>query len=75
TTLSEIIRMRDYIAGFSLDDRINKLRLNADRADVIVPAAQIYISAMQWAGATDIAVPDLGLKDGILQVVYQQLTK
>ncbi|WP_375444892.1 Ppx/GppA phosphatase family protein [uncultured Fibrella sp.] len=75
TTLSEIIRMRDYIAGFSLDDRINKLRLNADRADVIVPAAQIYISAMQWAGATDIAVPDLGLKDGILQVVYQQLAK
>ena len=75
TTVAEIIRMRDYIAGFSLDDRINKLRLNADRADVIVPAAQIYISAMQWAGATNIAVPDLGLKDGILQTVYQHLKK
>jgi exopolyphosphatase/guanosine-5'-triphosphate,3'-diphosphate pyrophosphatase len=75
TTLAEIIRMRDHIAGFSLEERINKLRLNADRADVIVPAAEIYISAMRWAGATDIAVPDLGLKDGILQVVYQQLKK
>jgi exopolyphosphatase / guanosine-5'-triphosphate,3'-diphosphate pyrophosphatase len=75
TTLAEIQRMHDYIAGFSLDDRINKLRLNADRADVIVPAAEIYLAVMQWAGATEIAVPDLGLKDGILQTVYQQLKK
>lgn len=73
TTLAEIIRMHDYIAEFSLEDRINKLRLNADRADVIVPAAEIYISVMQWAGATDITVPDVGLKDGILQLVYEQL--
>lgn len=75
TTLAEIQRMHDYIAGFSLDDRINKLRLNADRADVIVPAAKIYMSVMEWAGATEISVPDLGLKDGILQTVYQQLKK
>jgi len=75
TTLSEIRRMKDYIAGFSFEDRQNKLRLNADRADVIVPAAEIYISAMTWAGANEIVVPDLGLKDGILQLVYEQLTK
>lgn len=75
TTLSEIIRMKDYIAGFSLDDRINKLRLNADRADVIVPAAEIYISVMQWAGAQSIIVPDLGLKDGIIQLVYDRICK
>lgn len=73
TTLAEIVRMHDYIAEFSLEDRINKLRLNADRADVIVPAAEIYISVMQWAGATEITVPDLGLKDGILKLVYEQL--
>lgn len=75
TTLAEIQRMHDYITSFSLDDRINKLRLNADRADVIVPAAKIYLAVMEWAGATEIAVPDLGLKDGILQTVYQQLKK
>ena len=74
TTLSEIERMKNYIAGFSFEDRQNKLRLNADRADVIVPAAEIYISVMRWAGATEIVVPDLGLKDGILQLVYEQLT-
>ncbi|QHV96343.1 Ppx/GppA phosphatase family protein [Spirosoma endbachense] len=75
TTLTEIERIRDYIAGFDQEDRINKLRLNADRADVIVPAAGIYISVMRWAGADKIIVPDLGLKDGIIQLVYAQLGK
>ncbi len=75
TSRAEIERMRHYIAGFSLEDRINKLRLNADRADVIVPAADIYISVMKWAGADTIVVPDLGLKDGIIQLVYSQLKR
>ncbi|GAB4027618.1 Ppx/GppA phosphatase family protein [Spirosoma koreense] len=75
TTRSEIERIRNYIASFSQEDRINKLRLNADRADVIVPAADIYISVMKWAGATTIVVPDLGLKDGIIQLVYSQLKR
>ena len=73
TTLAEIERIKNHIAGFSLDDRINKLRLNADRADVIVPAAEIYIAVMKWAGADSIMVPDLGLKDGIIQLVYSRL--
>lgn len=73
TTLEEIERIRNYVASFSQDDRINKLRLNADRADVIVPAADIYISVMRWAGASTIMVPDLGLKDGIMQLVYEQV--
>ncbi|SOD92331.1 Ppx/GppA phosphatase family protein [Spirosoma fluviale] len=75
TSRAEIERIRNYIAGFSQEDRINKLRLNADRADVIVPAADIYISVMKWAGADKIVVPDLGLKDGIIQQVYAQVCK
>jgi len=75
TSLEEIQRIRDYVAGFTLNERINQLRLNADRADVIVPAADIYISVMQWAGANNIIVPDLGLKDGILQLVYAQMMR
>lgn len=75
TTRAEIERIRNFIAGFSQEDRINKLRLNADRADVIVPAADIYISVMKWAGASKIIVPDVGLKDGIIQQVYAQVKK
>jgi exopolyphosphatase/guanosine-5'-triphosphate,3'-diphosphate pyrophosphatase len=72
TSLEEIERMRDYIARFSLEDRIHKLQLNPDRADVIVPAGDIYTSAMKWAGAKVIHVPDVGLKDGMLQLLYER---
>jgi exopolyphosphatase / guanosine-5'-triphosphate,3'-diphosphate pyrophosphatase len=72
-SLDELNRLHDYIASFSLEDRINHLRLNADRADVIVPAAEIYASAMKWAGAKDIFVPDVGLKDGIIKLVYERM--
>ncbi len=75
TSVEELARMRDYIASFSQEDRVHKLRLNADRADVIVPASDIYISVMMWAGASEIIVPDLGLKDGIIQLVYENLCK
>lgn len=71
--LKDLEKMRNYIDKFSLEDRMNKLQLNADRADVIVPASDIYISVMKWAGATEIMVPDLGLKDGILMLVYETL--
>ena len=75
TSVEELTRMRDYISSFSQEDRVHKLRLNADRADVIVPASDIYISVMKWAGASEIIVPDLGLKDGIIQLVYENLCK
>ncbi|CAH0997320.1 Exopolyphosphatase 2 [Emticicia aquatica] len=72
-SLKDLEKMRNYIEKFSLEERMNRLQLNADRADVIVPASDIYISAMKWAGATEIMVPDLGLKDGILMLVYETL--
>ena len=72
TSLDEIQKMRDYIAQFTLEERINKLQLNPDRADVIVPAGDIYTSAMRWAGAEIIHVPDVGLKDGMLQLLYDR---
>jgi exopolyphosphatase/pppGpp-phosphohydrolase len=56
----------------SFEDRVNKLRLNTDRADVIVPAASIYLTAMELGGCKTILVPDLGLKDGIIQMLYDR---
>jgi len=72
-SLEELERKRNYIDQFTLEERINLLQLNADRADVIVPASDIYISVMKWAEANQIIVPDLGLKDGILLLVYETL--
>jgi len=74
-SLSKVISTRDFVAGHSLEDRINKLQLNPDRADVIVPASDIYITAMQWAKATKILVPEVGLKDGIMQMLFEKHIK
>lgn len=71
-SLQKIVDTQDYIRGFSMDDRVNKLQFNPDRADVIIPALDIYISAMKWAKANSIIVPDSGLKDGIMQILYER---
>lgn len=70
--LVELVRISEYVSSFTLEERIHKLRLNTDRADVIVPAASIYITAMNSARCPSIFVPDLGLKDGIIQLLYDQ---
>ncbi len=71
-TFDTLFEMAAYVGSFSFEDRVNKLRLNTDRADVIVPAASIYLTAMELGGCRSILVPDLGLKDGILQMLYDR---
>ncbi len=68
--------LKDYhkeLASFSIEDRINIYNLRNDRADVIVPALQIYINMMRWAEAEDIFVPKIGLADGLIHHLYDQL--
>ena len=55
----------------SYQERISELSLNPDRADVIIPATKIYLSAMKWSGARKIHVPKIGLADGIIKGLYQ----
>jgi exopolyphosphatase/guanosine-5'-triphosphate,3'-diphosphate pyrophosphatase len=71
-TFDALFEMAAYVGSFSFEDRVNKLRLNTDRADVILPAASIYLTAMELGGCKTILVPDLGLKDGILQMLYDR---
>lgn len=54
------------------EERMHKLQLNADRADVIIPASGIYLSTMKRAGADKILVPNVGLKDGIIAYLYKE---
>lgn len=68
--------LRDYhkeLSNVSLEDRINLYKLREDRADVIVPALQIYINVMRWAEATEIFVPKIGLADGLVQHLYEEM--
>jgi len=71
--LAELKRISSFISSFTYEERVNKLRLNTDRADVIVPAASIYLTAMELAGCQTIFVPDLGLKDGIIQLLHERM--
>ena len=68
----KIKEIQDYISGFSMDERINKLQLNPDRADVIIPALDIYLKVMKIARAQSIIVPDSGMKDGMMQMMWEQ---
>lgn len=61
----------NMLQTYSYDERITKLELNQDRADVIIPATRIYLSAMKWSGAKDIYVPKIGLADGIIKSIYR----
>lgn len=60
------------LQSFTYEERITELNLNPDRADVIVPAARIYLSAMKWTRARRIYVPKIGLSDGIVRSLYQE---
>lgn len=59
-----------YLNSLSYEQRIAELGLNTDRADVIIPATQIYLNAMKWSGARQIYVPKIGLSDGIVKAMY-----
>ncbi len=70
--IHKIRQVQKFIASHTWEERINKLQLNPDRADVIIPASEIYTSVMDWADATKILVPEVGLKDGIMHVLYER---
>jgi len=59
-----------FLKKMSYQDRISELSLNPDRADVIIPATKIYLSAMKWSGARKIYVPKIGLSDGIIKSLF-----
>ena len=71
-SLQRIHELREMIAGYTLEERIYKLQMNPDRADVMIPATDIYTRVMGWARASSILVPDVGLKDGMMQLMAER---
>ena len=68
--------LRDYykeLSSVTLADRIKKYNLREDRADVIVPALLIYVNAMRWANSIEIYVPKIGLADGLIRHLWDEL--
>jgi exopolyphosphatase/guanosine-5'-triphosphate,3'-diphosphate pyrophosphatase len=68
--------LRDYYKEFnslSVYQRMSLYKLREDRADVIVPALLIYINVMRWADTEDIYVPKIGLADGLIHTLYEEV--
>lgn len=59
-----------FLEGLSYDQRVAEIGLNPDRADVILPAARIFLAAARWSGARRVYVPQIGLADGIIRHMY-----
>jgi exopolyphosphatase/guanosine-5'-triphosphate,3'-diphosphate pyrophosphatase len=71
-TFRELQQALDQLSRMSLNDRINRLGMHPDRADVIVPASDIFLKVMKWADVGFVHVPKRGLSDGIVHLLYQQ---
>jgi exopolyphosphatase / guanosine-5'-triphosphate,3'-diphosphate pyrophosphatase len=65
----------DEMQPLTIEQRMRKYNFREDRADVIVPALQIYLNIMRWAGADEISVPKIGLADGLIKHLYEEITK
>lgn len=68
--------LREYYKEFStlsMPQRMSLHKLREDRADVIVPALLIYINVMRWTDTEEIFVPKIGLADGLIHTLYEEV--
>lgn len=73
-TYMYLISYYQLLKSLTYEERIWELNMNHDRADVVVPATKIYLSAMKWSKAQHIYVPKIGLADGIIKSLYNEKT-
>ncbi|HHL52499.1 MAG TPA: phosphatase, partial [Flammeovirgaceae bacterium] len=71
-TPEDLQQAADLVARHSWEERIELLGLREDRADVLPYAAKIYSRAIAASGAGKIMVPNVGLKDGIIEMLIQR---
>jgi exopolyphosphatase/guanosine-5'-triphosphate,3'-diphosphate pyrophosphatase len=70
-TFKRLTEMHEFLESYTLQERIEVLGLNADRADVIVPAAKIFLTVMKAADIKQIYVPQIGMADGLIHLLYE----
>lgn len=70
-SFKRLTEMREFLESYTLQERIEVLGLNADRADVIIPAAKIFLTVMKAADIKQIYVPQIGMSDGLIHLLYE----
>jgi len=71
-TYAKLKALYDYLNSYSLKDRIHELGLRSDRADVIIPASEIFLTIMKVGHLKNIVAPRVGLVDGIIQTLIDR---
>ena len=74
-TLEELEKLIEQLDRMTYEERMRKLKLRPDRADVILPASIVLHLIASEAGVKQIAIPNVGLKDGILLDIAEDLSK
>ena len=71
-TFLKLKSLYNELNSYSLKERITLMKLNQDRADVIIPACEIYLTLMKWTGIKQIYVPKVGMADGIINLLIEE---
>ncbi|PKP09145.1 MAG: exopolyphosphatase [Bacteroidetes bacterium HGW-Bacteroidetes-4] len=69
---SQLTEGHELLEGYSVEDRVEKMGLRIDRADVIVPAAIIFKKIMSWGKIQELQAPKIGLADGVIIELYKR---
>ena len=73
--VERIRELHDILAPLSLEERKLKFKLKDDRADVIVPAAEIFMTVASTLDCDSIVVPNISLADSIVDGIYKEQKK
>ena len=73
-TLREIEEQFELISSLSYEERIHKLKLKPDRADVVDPACEIYLKILEMCSIREMMVPKIGLSDGMILKMFEEHT-
>jgi exopolyphosphatase/guanosine-5'-triphosphate,3'-diphosphate pyrophosphatase len=70
--VAKIKQLRDDLSKLSIAGRIDQFQLKPDRADVLVPALDIYLYILQELNCSELIVPKIGLTDGMIYDMHLQ---
>ena len=70
--VSVLQELHTRLKALSLEERMEQFGMKPDRADVIIPAGEIFLTIANIIGASYIHVPVIGLSDGIIDELYLQ---
>lgn len=73
--LSTLKNFYKDLSVLSVPERMSKYSLREDRADVIVPALEIFTKVMLWSDINKIFVPKISVADGLIHNIYGNLNK